>query len=106
MALGKLLSFSVPQFPLLYLGDDDDDDCTCLRAVWKTDLICIKSLICSTEQVLCVWLHILLMTSFSNMFEICLIYPKFIFRATSSESFLFRCTASNFGSYHYMQFKM
>ena len=33
MALGKLLSFSVPQFPLLYLGDDDDDDCTCLRTV-------------------------------------------------------------------------
>lgn len=35
--LGKLLSFSVPQFPLLYLGDDDDDDCTCLRTVWKTN---------------------------------------------------------------------
>ena len=27
------VSFSVPQFPLLYLGDDDDDDCTCLRTV-------------------------------------------------------------------------
>ena len=33
VALGKLLSFSVPQFPLLYLGDDDDDHCTCLRTV-------------------------------------------------------------------------